>query len=193
MTTIVSRLTRNVVGSMDHTPMAFHSGVLPNSEAAEVGLGVVYESGLNVLGGSIAAYQARPQAQRFLRQLPAVWDETRLLAGDPANGATIARRSGGRWVVGAVYQGAARTLSVPTAFLGSGSWLVETITDGPQRADPDLAYGHRGYRAQCGDRHQRRVRRAGLPGHRGTDHLRQLGGPGRAGHRPRSVTGHPGH
>ncbi|HLL69462.1 MAG TPA: glycoside hydrolase family 97 catalytic domain-containing protein [Micromonosporaceae bacterium] len=122
--------TRNVVGSMDYTPMAFHRGVLPNSEAAEVGLGVVYESGLNVLGGSIAAYQARPQAQRFLRQLPAVWDETRLLAGDPANGATIARRNGDRWFVGAVYQGAARTLTVPTSFLGSGSWLVETITDG---------------------------------------------------------------
>ena len=36
-----------------------------------------------------------------------------------------------RWFVGAVLPGVARTVSVPTSFLGgSGNWLVETITDG---------------------------------------------------------------
>ena len=121
--------TRNAVGSMDYTAMTFQRSQ-PNSQAAELGLGVVYESALQVFGGSISAYQARPQAQRFLRQVPTVWDETRLLSGDPVNGATVARRSGDRWFVGAVLPGAARTVSVPTSFLGSGSWLVETITDG---------------------------------------------------------------
>jgi alpha-glucosidase len=121
--------TRNVVGSMDYTPMSFQR-VQPNSAGAELGLAVVYESGMAVFGGSISAYQARPEVQRFLRQVPAAWDETRLLSGEPAVGATIARRNGQRWFVGAVLPGVARTVSVPTSFLGSGSWLVETITDG---------------------------------------------------------------
>ncbi|WP_410812647.1 glycoside hydrolase family 97 catalytic domain-containing protein [Micromonospora sp. 067-2] len=121
--------TRNAVGSMDYTAMTFQN-TQPNSQAAELGLGVVFEAGLQVFGGSIAAYRSRPEAQRFLRQLPTVWDETRLVAGDPTAGPTIARRNGARWFVGGVYPGGTRTVSVPLTFLSSGSWLVETVTDG---------------------------------------------------------------
>lgn len=121
--------TRNVVGSMDYTPQSFQR-LRPHSDAAELALAVVYESGMHVFGGSIAAYQSRPIAERYLRRMPVAWDETRLLAGDPATGATIGRRVGDRWFVGAVLSGAARTVSVPTGFLAAGTWLVETVTDG---------------------------------------------------------------
>ena len=62
-------------------------------------------------------------------QVPAAWDDTRLLAGRPGQEAVLARRSGDRWFLGGVYAGAAHTAQVPLS-LGPGRWLVETIRDG---------------------------------------------------------------
>ncbi|MCI3273837.1 glycoside hydrolase family 97 protein [Streptomyces cylindrosporus] len=122
--------TRNVIGSMDFTPGAFQRvGLRPNSDAAEVGLTVAYESGLQMFAGTPESYDARPLARAFLDQVPAAWDDTRLLAGAPGQEAVLARRSGDRWFLGGVYSGAAHTAEVPLT-VGSGRWLVETIRDG---------------------------------------------------------------
>ncbi|MGW2889590.1 glycoside hydrolase family 97 catalytic domain-containing protein [Streptomyces griseoruber] len=122
--------TRNVIGSMDFTPGAFQRvGLRPNSDAAEVGLTVAYESGLQMLAGTPESYDERPLARAFLDQLPAAWDDTRLLAGRPGREAVLARRSGDRWFLGGVYTGTARTAEVPLS-LGPGRWLVETVQDG---------------------------------------------------------------
>jgi hypothetical protein len=121
--------TRNVVGSMDYTPMAWHRPSRPTSDAHELALSVVFESGWQNFAGRVDGYDARPVASRFLDQVPTVWDETRLLAGRPADSAVFARRSGERWFIGGGYAGAARVASVPLA-LPSGRWLVEVVTDG---------------------------------------------------------------
>ncbi|MDH6437663.1 alpha-glucosidase [Streptomyces sp. SAI-144] len=122
--------TRNVIGSMDFTPGAFQRvGLRPNSDAAEVGLSVVYESGLQMFAGTPESYEARPLARDYFDQVPAAWDDTRLLAGEPGQEAVLARRSGERWFLGGVFAGAARTAAVPLS-LGPGRWLVETIRDG---------------------------------------------------------------
>jgi alpha-glucosidase len=122
--------TRNVVGSMDYTPMAWHRANRPTSDAHELALSVIFESGVQNLAGRVADYDARPEAERYLDQVPTVWDETRLLAGRPAESAVFARRSGERWFVGAGYAGAAHTASVPLN-IGSGRWLVDIVRDGP--------------------------------------------------------------
>jgi alpha-glucosidase len=122
--------TRNVIGSMDFTPGGFQRvGQRPDSDAAEVGLSVAYESGLQMLAGTPESYDARPLARDFLQQIPAAWDDTRLLAGQPGQEAVLARRGGQRWFIGGVYAGAAHTARVPLA-LGPGRWLVQTIRDG---------------------------------------------------------------
>ncbi|MFE7712447.1 glycoside hydrolase family 97 catalytic domain-containing protein [Streptomyces sp. NPDC057486] len=124
--------TRNVIGSMDFTPGAFHRPNRPNaaSDASELGLSVLYESGVQNLAGTPESYDARPEARHFLEQLPDAWDDTRLLAGEPGSSAVLARRSGSRWFIGGTYAGAAHTAEVPLR-IGSGRWLVETVTDGP--------------------------------------------------------------
>lgn len=121
--------TRNQLGSMDYTPMAFQRPSRPTSDAHELALSVLFESALQNLAGSLEAYRARPEAERFLDQVPTVWDETRLLSGRPADHTVMARRSGERWFVGAGVSGAARTLQVPMGFL-RGRWLVEVTRDG---------------------------------------------------------------
>ncbi|WP_208641700.1 glycoside hydrolase family 97 protein [Streptomyces africanus] len=122
--------TRNVIGSMDFTPGAFQRvGLRPNSDAAEVGLTVAYESGLQMFAGTPESYDARPLAREYLDQVPAAWDDTRLLAGRPGREAVLARRSGDRWFLGGVYAGPARRAEVPLT-VGTGRWLVETVQDG---------------------------------------------------------------
>jgi hypothetical protein len=121
--------TRNVLGSMDYTPMAWHRPSRQTSDAHELALSVLFESGLQNFAGRVEGYQARPEAERFLDQVPTVWDDTRLLAGRPGESAVLARRSGDRWFIGAGYSGAARTASVPLS-IGSGRWLVEVVHDG---------------------------------------------------------------
>ncbi|MEV8389112.1 MULTISPECIES: glycoside hydrolase family 97 catalytic domain-containing protein [unclassified Streptomyces] len=124
--------TRNVIGGMDYTPGAFHRAERPNaaSDAGESGLAVLYESGIQNLAGTPESYDERPEARRLLEQIPAAWDETKLLAGDPGTSAVLARRDGERWFIGGTFAGAARTAEVPLRF-GHGTWLVETVTDGP--------------------------------------------------------------
>ncbi|MEU6719189.1 glycoside hydrolase family 97 catalytic domain-containing protein [Nonomuraea sp. NPDC046802] len=121
--------TRNVVGSMDYTPMAFHRPGRPTSDAHELGLAVTFESGLQNLAGTVESYRARPEAERFLEQVPAAWDETRLLSGRPADHVVLARRSGDRWFIGAGVSGASRLIEVPLSML-HGRWLVEVVRDG---------------------------------------------------------------
>jgi alpha-glucosidase len=122
--------TRNVIGSMDYTPGAFHRDNRPtvNADAHELALTVLFESGLQNLAGTEASYDARPEARRFLEQVPSVWDSTRLLSGRPGNHVVMARQSGDRWFIGAGVSGAGRTLEVPLDFL-RGRWLVEVIRD----------------------------------------------------------------
>jgi alpha-glucosidase len=131
----IQPFTRNVVGSMDYTPVAFDAGRQQASIAHEVALPIVFESGWTHLADRPEAYERRPVATAFLDQIPTVWDETRLLAGEPGQDAIIARRSGTRWFIGAIAAGPAQRLSVPLGALGPGPWKADVVHDGTGRGD----------------------------------------------------------
>ncbi|MCR3750898.1 glycoside hydrolase family 97 catalytic domain-containing protein [Lentzea californiensis] len=130
----VQFFTRNVAGSMDYTPVSLEVGTKEASIAHEVALPVVYESGWTHFADKPEAYERHPQALRYLDQVPTVWNETRLLDGDPDSHAVVARRNGDRWFVGGIAT-QERTLRAPLSFLGGGQWLVETVRDPATRAD----------------------------------------------------------
>ena len=98
--------TRNVVGSMDYTPIA------------DPAKAIVYESGL----------QHYTAAGPLLDEIPAAWDDTRLLAGRPDRYAVVARRSGERWFVGGLFAAPER-VTVP---LPAGRWHAR-FADGTER------------------------------------------------------------
>ncbi|QWT18791.1 glycoside hydrolase family 97 protein [Bacillus sp. NP157] len=131
----IQPFTRNVVGSMDYTPVAFDVGRKEASIAHEVALPIVFESGWTHLADSPEAYTRRPNALAFLDQIPAAWDETKLIGGTPGQDAIFARRSGDRWFIGAIAAGPARRLSVPLASLGVGPWRADIVRDGVGRGD----------------------------------------------------------
>ncbi|RMI46225.1 glycoside hydrolase family 97 protein [Streptomyces triticirhizae] len=122
--------TRNVVSSMDFTPVTFSIANRDTTDAHELATALVFESGWQHLADNPESYQLRPEALRVLNQLPTAWDETRLLGGQPGQDAYLARRGGDTWYVGGIRSGSATTFETPLSFLGDGEWLVETVRDG---------------------------------------------------------------
>ena len=97
--------TRNVIGPMDYTPCAFSDSQNPHitTNAHELALTVLYESGLQHLADSPESFLAQPEAvQQFLGQLPTIWDETRLVCGYPGESVVLARRHGSTWYVAGI-------------------------------------------------------------------------------------------
>ncbi|RPH68391.1 glycoside hydrolase family 97 protein, partial [bacterium] len=73
--------TRNVVGSMDYTPVAFTNQKYPHqtTRGYEMALSIVFESGVLHFADRVEAYQALPEKPKeFLKNIPVTWDETRL-------------------------------------------------------------------------------------------------------------------
>lgn len=126
---VIQPFTRNVVGSMDYTPVTFSATGRRTSDGHELALAVAFESGIQHLADAVDRYAERPDAERVLEQVPATWDESRLVSGDPDSHAVVARRSGARWVVGAITAGPPRTLAVALDFLDPGDWTLALTRD----------------------------------------------------------------
>ncbi len=100
----VLAFTRNVVGSMDYTPVIVGDTVARRTtDGHELALGVVFESALQHLADTPDAYRSLPEpVQVLLSDLPTVWDEVRLLDGFPGSHVALARRHGDEWWVGVI-------------------------------------------------------------------------------------------
>ncbi len=131
--------TRNVIGSMDFTPMVFDPRIrgvrVRTTPAFELALSVVFESGIQHFGLVPDERALMPDfVVEFLRQVPAAWDETRFVDGYPGRSAILARRRGDTWYVAGINgQNDPQTFSVDLSVLGRGHWTGDQITDGPNR------------------------------------------------------------
>ena len=130
---VILPFTRNVIGSMDYTPVTFSASPRATSDGHELGLSVVYESGWQHFADSVDSYRAHQLATTFLSEVPAAWDETHYLAGHPGELAMIARHHGNDWFVGAIAAGKSRTVTVPFDFLTGGPYLAEVVQDDGHR------------------------------------------------------------
>ncbi|MFL9484338.1 glycoside hydrolase family 97 catalytic domain-containing protein [Chitinophagaceae bacterium LWZ2-11] len=126
--------TRNVVGSMDYTPVTFSNSQHPHitSYAHELALAVVFESGLQHFADKPAAYQSLPDEERkFLMNFPTVWDDTKLIDGYPGEKTVIARRQNKEWYIGGLNgKDIPQTLSIRLNFLTAGAYELQLIKDG---------------------------------------------------------------
>ena len=94
--------TRNVIGSMDYTPVTFTAPKRTTSNAHELALSIAFECGITHFADSPDSYRSYPVAQELLKSLPDTWDETKLLGGTPDSYALIARRTGSKWFVACI-------------------------------------------------------------------------------------------
>lgn len=80
-------------------------------------------------GTATAVIQEVPELD-FFKRLPTVWDETRVIEGYPGTHATIARRKGDTWFLGALNGNASRNFQVPLDFLAVGqNYKMELFAD----------------------------------------------------------------
>ncbi len=97
--------TRNVIGPMDYTPGTFSDSQHPHitSHGHELALYVLFESALQHMPDRPSSYRSLPDpVNGFLREIPTVWDDTKLLSGYPGKEVIIVRRKGDRWFIGGI-------------------------------------------------------------------------------------------
>ncbi|TFF37528.1 glycoside hydrolase family 97 protein [Mucilaginibacter psychrotolerans] len=127
--------TRNVVGSMDYTPVTFTNSQYPHvtSYGHELALSVLFESALQHFADRPEGYYNLPDAPKaFLREIPTAWDDTRLLDGYPGKEVILARRKGNDWYIGGINaELREKKKSVKLDFLAdSVKYKLTLITDG---------------------------------------------------------------
>jgi len=98
------------------------------TRAHQLAMYAVYEAPFQMVSDHPAAYKDQP-AFEFIKRVPATWDETKVLNGDPGEYVTVARRHGNEWFLGSMTNWTARELEIPLAFLGSGRYTAEIYQD----------------------------------------------------------------
>ncbi|HWD18751.1 MAG TPA: glycoside hydrolase family 97 protein [Verrucomicrobiae bacterium] len=137
--------TRFLAGPGDFTPGGFRnrqptnfSVISTNTEvqgtrAAELALFVTLDSPIGCACDSPEHYRGQPGVD-FLKIVPTVWDETRVLDGVVGEHLAIVRRHGKDWFLGAMTDATGRALPVSLNFLGNGAWKMRLWKDGPRAA-----------------------------------------------------------
>jgi alpha-glucosidase len=134
---------RNAVGPMDYTPGAMINAQLESWEPVfqrpmslgtrcqQLAMYVVYTSPLQMLSDAPSNYYREPVCMEFLKQVPSVWDETRVLEAKTGDYVAIARKSlQGDWYLGAMTDWTARDLQIDLSFLGEGDFNMDIWQDG---------------------------------------------------------------
>jgi alpha-glucosidase len=140
--TVTIPFTRMLAGPMDFTPGAFRNAargkfkpldIEPMSQgtrAQQLAMYVVYESPLVMLADHPEAYENQPGIE-FIEKVPTVWDETKVLQGEPGKFIVMARQKGEAWCLGAMTNWDARDLEIPLDFLAAGEYEGRIFADGP--------------------------------------------------------------
>ena len=136
--------TRMLLGPMDYTPGAmvnagresnfapiFERPMSMGTRVHQLAMYVIYEAPLQMLADSPSHYLREPEVMEFLKAVPTVWDETRVLAAQLGDYVSITRRRGQEWYIGAMTDWTSRTLDIDFSFLPSGRFRMVAYEDGP--------------------------------------------------------------
>ena len=132
--------TRMLAGPMDYTPGGFDNvtktkfeprmgqPMVMGTRAHDLAMYVVYETPFQMVSDHPDAYEGQTSFQ-FIKDVPVVWDETKVLNGLPGKYITIARRYGDQWFLGSMTNWASRQITIPLSFLGDGEYIAEIYSD----------------------------------------------------------------
>lgn len=126
--------TRNSVGSMDYTPVTFSNHRFPHktSFGNELALSIVFESGIVHFADKVESYKSLPvETMDFLKKLPAAWDSTLFLQGEPGKECIIARCADEIWYIGGINgSNEGKNWEIDLNRLPEMDYTVSIITDG---------------------------------------------------------------
>jgi hypothetical protein len=98
--------TRNVFDPMDFTPVCFSE--VPNikrvtTKGFELALSVIFTSGIQHFAETPKGMAKVPaEVKKFLREIPAYWDDTHFIAGFPGKFVILARRYNSSWYLAGI-------------------------------------------------------------------------------------------
>src|SRR6478672_287327 len=93
-----------------------------------LGMYVVLENYLGMVCDYPAAYEGQAGFE-FLKMVPTVWDETKVLDAKVGEYIVIARRKGNDWFIGAITGHEGRVIKFDCNFLRKGTWETTTFSD----------------------------------------------------------------
>lgn len=143
--TTILPFTRLLSGPMDYTPGIFNvtypeyrqNNRVSTTIAKQLALYVIIYSPLQMAADLPENYEARPEPFQFIKDVPADWDETRVLDASIGDFVTIARkdRRSDDWYVGSITDENARTVKIGLDFLDRGRRYVAEIYRDADDAD----------------------------------------------------------
>lgn len=123
--------TRLLAGPADYTPVHFGERRADTTWAHQIASAAILTSPLLTYAASPRHLLENP-AVEMIKAIPAVWDETRVLApSEIGDVAVFARRRGAAWFLAVMNGPAARTIEVPLSFLGQGELKTLIVRDRP--------------------------------------------------------------
>lgn len=139
--------TRLMGGPMDYTPGFFHFQLnqydasrttrVRTTLAKQLALYVTMYSPLQMAGDFPENFNKHLDAFQFIKDVPVDWDDTKVLAAEPGDFVTIARKAKGKpnWFLGAITDENARTSVLNFDFLDEGATYQATIYRDGDNAD----------------------------------------------------------
>jgi len=144
--------TRLMGGPMDYTPGIFkikgYSAEFPDRQVhstltKQLALYVTMYSPLQMAADIPDNYEKHMDAFQFIKDVAVDWDDTKIIAAEPGEYLTIARKEKGaaNWYVGAITNEKSRDAAIPLDFLDKGKKYVAIIyadgDDGDWQTNPE--------------------------------------------------------
>lgn len=101
----LAAMVRGTIGPTDYTPVtiSFNKYRRLTTISHELALALVYESGLIHFADKPDGYRQLPEvARNFLKIIPSVWDDTRLIAWKPSELFVVARKNNNKWFIAGI-------------------------------------------------------------------------------------------
>jgi len=142
---------RMVVGPMDYTPGAMvnksqadhkvaHAAPMSlGTRSHQLGMYVAFLSPLQMLADTPSNYRKNPGSLAFLRDVPTVWDETRVIEAKVGESVVVARRRGNDWYIGGLTNWQPRDVAAKLDFLPAGKFQMTSWRDGTETESGDVA------------------------------------------------------
>jgi alpha-glucosidase len=115
-----------------HGPVS--ARLLKTTSAHQLAMAVVYYSPLQYMYWYDKPSESQDEPElEFFDRVPTVWDDTKVLHGEPGRYITVARRSGNDWFVGTMTGNDGRKLNIPLDFLTEGKkYTAHIYCDDPK-------------------------------------------------------------
>ena len=149
---VIVPFTRMLAGPMDYHLGGFRSvkredfearrqnlePVVMGTRCHHLAMYVVYENPVPMVCDYPTAYRHQPGLE-FLRQVPTVWDDTKVINAKVSDYITVGRRHGDEWYIGSMTDWTERELAIPLAFLSDREYSATIYSDTQEtKKDPNL-------------------------------------------------------